>query len=105
MIALSGGEIERFGIDAVDLGLARVTNDDLVGGDPEHNAGVVRSVLGGAGGPHRDIVVLNAGAGFVVGGRADSLSDGIELAADLIDRGDAAATLDRLVAASQDAAA
>ena len=104
VIALDDGRIERFGVDAVELGLARVTSDELVGGDPEHNAAAVRNVLAGVAGPHRDIVLLNAGAGFVVGGRAASLADGIGLAADLIDRGEAAATLERLVEASQEAA-
>lgn len=105
VIELRGDEIARFSVDAVDLGLARRTNDDLSGGDPAHNADIARRVFAGEAGPARDIVVLNAGAGFVVGGRSESLADGVTLAAELIDRGAASDTLDRLVAASRDVAA
>jgi anthranilate phosphoribosyltransferase len=62
-------------------------------------------VLAGDAGPHRDIVVLNAAAGLVVAGRAAALEDGLRLAADTIDSGAAAAALERMVMASQQAAA
>ena len=105
VIELLDGEIHHFTIDPVELGFDRVRNEDLTGGDPSENAEAVRRVLAGDAGPHRDIVVLNAGAGLVVGGKVDSLSDGITEAAAAIDRGDAQATLERLVKASQAAAA
>ena len=57
--------------------------------------------LAGELGPHRDIVVLNAAAGIHVGGRTDSLAEGLELAAQSIDSGAAARTLERLAATSQ----
>ena len=104
VIELRDGEIDHFEVDAAELGLARARSSDLTGGERAENAAVVRSVLAGTVGPHRDIVVLNAGAGLVVGGRADSLADGIAMAGEAIDSGAAAATLDRLVAASQAAA-
>jgi len=65
----------------------------------------VRRVLAGDHGAHRNIVVLNAGAALVVAGRADSLEVGIEIAAESIDSGAAAAALDRLVEHSQAASA
>lgn len=105
VVELRDGEVTRFAVDATDFGMPQVTLADLVGGDPAHNAGVVRSVLGGAPGPHRDIVVLNAGAGLVVAGLATDLADGIERAAAAIDAGAAAAALDRLVSSSSAAAA
>jgi anthranilate phosphoribosyltransferase len=105
VIELDHGTVRHFRVDPEQLGLARAHDDDLVGGDPAVNAAAVRKVLAGEPGAHRDIVVLNAGAGLVVGGRAASLGEGIELAAAAIDSGTAAATLDRLVAASQEAAA
>ena len=103
VIELDHGEVRHFRVDPTDLGLARVRDDDLVGGDPPHNAEVVRRVLAGQSGPHRDIVLLNAGAGLVVGGRAADLADGLELAAASIDSGAAAATLERFVTASHEA--
>ncbi len=104
VIELRGGEIHHFTIDPAELGFSRAHHDDLVGGDRAHNAEVVRRVLAGERGAHRDIVVLNAGAGLLVGGAVDSLSDGVDRAGAAIDGGEAAAVLERFVAASQEAA-
>ncbi len=105
VIELKDGEIDHFRVDPADLGFDPSRSSDLTGGDRAENAAVVRAVLDGQSGPHRDIVVLNAAAGLVVGGRADTLADGIVVASESIDTGSAAATLDRLVTASQAAAA
>ena len=102
---LVDGELRHFRVDPEAFGFAPARSSDLVGGDPDVNAAVVRAVLAGEPGPHRDIVVLNAGAGLVVGGAAPDLAAGVALAAESIDSGAAAGTLDRLVAASQEAAA
>jgi anthranilate phosphoribosyltransferase len=104
VIELDHGTVRHFRVDPESLGLARAHAEDLVGGDPAVNAAVVRNVLGGKPGAHRDIVVLNAGAGLVVGGRAATIGEGIELAQRTIDIGAAAATLDALVTASREAA-
>jgi anthranilate phosphoribosyltransferase len=58
-------------------------------------------VLEGERGAHRDVVVLNAAAGLLVGGAVDHLDDGIALAGAVIDDGRAAAVVERLVKASQ----
>ncbi|CAB4885993.1 unannotated protein [freshwater metagenome] len=105
VLALDGDEVSTFTIDPVALGLPPAIAEELVGGDPAFNAMVVRRVLDGTRGPHRDIVLLNAAAGLVVGGVADSLERGLELASDSIDSGNAAATLQRFVEVSQAAAA
>lgn len=101
VLALRDGSIEELHIDAADFGLARATIDDLRGGEPEENAEIVRRVLGGEPGPHRDVVLLNAAAALHVAGRADDLGAGIELAATAIDDGRAAATLARFVEVSR----
>jgi anthranilate phosphoribosyltransferase len=98
------GGVDTFTVDPVALGLAPATMEELVGGAPAHNADVVRRVLAGQPGPHRDIVVLNAGAALVVAGRAPDLPAGIEAAAASIDDGRAAAVLDRAVEVSRRAA-
>jgi anthranilate phosphoribosyltransferase len=103
VIELRDGEVRHFTVDPTELGLPLVHDSDLAGGEPAVNARVVHDVLDGQKGPHRDIVVLNAGAALVVGGKADDLGAGIELAAATIDSGEASATLTRLVAASQEA--
>lgn len=100
VLALADGAVSSLRVDPVDLGLAVSTPDDLRGGDPAHNAGVVRRVLSGAPGPHRDVVVLNAGAALVVAGVAASMREGIEQACQSIDSGAAGAALDALVAES-----
>lgn len=104
VLELDHGEMHRFEVDPEELGLAPAVASDLTGGDPAENAEAVRAVLAGTEGHHRDIVVLNAGAGLVVGAKVDSLADGIARASEAIDNGAAAKTLERLVAASQEAA-
>jgi len=101
--ALHNGAIEQITVDPAALGLAPATTDDLRGGTPEENAEAVHRVLAGAEGPHRDVVVLNAAAALVVAGVASDLPDGLSRAAAAIDDGRAAATLERFVAASNDA--
>jgi len=96
--ALANGKIETFDLTVEDVGLPRARLEDLRGGDPGHNARLMRSLLGGAGGPLRDIVLLNAGAALLVAGRADDLADGIELAARSLDSGAARQALEALVA-------
>lgn len=105
VLALHDGQVRTMTVDPVSLGLAPAIPDELVGGEPAENATAVRRVMGGEHGAHRNIVVLNAGAAFVVAGRVDSLEAGIDLATETIDSGAAAAALDRLVAESQAARA
>ena len=93
-----------FTVDPVELGLAPATHEQLVGGNPAHNADVVRRVLAAERGAHRDIVVLNAAAALVVAGVAADLQEGVATAEQSIDSGMAAEVLDAMVRVSQDAA-
>ena len=72
----------------------------LRGGDAAYNAAALRMLLDGAAGAYRDTVLMNAGAGLVVAGKAASLEEGVAQAAQAIDSGKAAKVLERLVAAS-----
>ena len=83
-----------------DFGLPRCTKADLVGGTPAENAAITRAVLSGEEGARRNAVLLNAGAGFFVAGKAETLADGVELAAQVIDSGAALRTLDAFAAAT-----
>ncbi|MFK7918880.1 MAG: anthranilate phosphoribosyltransferase [Ilumatobacter sp.] len=103
--ALENGAHRQFEVDAGAFGLARSTSADLRGGEPEENAAAIHRVLSGEPGPHRDVVVLNAGAALVVADRADDLGAGIEMARAAIDDGRAAQTLEQFVAVSQAQAA
>jgi anthranilate phosphoribosyltransferase len=81
-IATKNGSVQAGDtIDARELGIARASNDELRGGDPAHNAQVVRDVLGNKlQGPIRDVVLLNAAVALRVCGAASSLSVGATLA-------------------------
>lgn len=100
--ALEDGEISEFEVDPADHGLAPATADDLRGGEPEDNAAAVHRVLAGNPGPHRDVVVLNAGAALVVAGIAADLDEGIALAAAALDDGRATRTLTDFIRVSQE---
>jgi anthranilate phosphoribosyltransferase len=95
--ALEDGKIESFEIGPEDVGLERVRLEDIRGGEPQHNARLMREVLAGAGGPLRDVVLLNSGAALVIAGAAEGLEAGIELAARSLDSGDARRVLEALV--------
>jgi anthranilate phosphoribosyltransferase len=95
------GRIEVFEVTPADAGLQPARLADLKGGDATVNAQAIRDVLAGKGGPFRDIVLLNAAAALIVGGKASNLAEGVEIAARSITSGSAAHALERLVAASQ----
>ena len=83
-----------------DFGFARCSKEDLRGGTPQENAAITRAILRGERGHKRNAVFLNAGAALYIGGRADTMKDGVALAGELIDSGKAAAVLERLVEVS-----
>lgn len=94
---LAGGEIRSFTLTPEGVGLKRHTNEELRGGDAAYNARMLRDMLGGAEGAYRDTVLMNAGAGLVVAGKATTLADGMEGAAQAIDSGRAIAVLEKLI--------
>ena len=98
---VAGGEVHKSSFDPADLGLPRARLEDLRGGSADENATVVRSVLAGERGPIRDIVCLNAAAGFVVADRSPDLASGLELARTTLDSGAAGEALARMVEVSQ----
>jgi anthranilate phosphoribosyltransferase len=94
------GNLTSFEVTPEEAGVPRAEIADLRGGDPGYNAERMRELLRGTPGPYRDVVLLNAAAAFVVAGRAETLKDGVGLAAAEIDSGRAGDTLSRLVAVS-----
>jgi anthranilate phosphoribosyltransferase len=105
------GTVAQTTFDPAEIGIPRSVPADLVGGDPAHNAGVVREFLAGQPGPVRHTVLLNAGAALaaeagVAGpdGLASALADGYQRAAEAVDSGAAADLLDRWIAVSRDLA-
>ncbi len=94
------GWFKSYTVTPEDFGIARCKKSDLVGGTPEENAAITRSILAGKKGPTRDAVLLNAGAALYVGSKAATWKDGVMLAAELIDSGSAAAVLEKLIEVS-----
>ena len=92
------GTVTTFEITPEEAGLSRAKPADLKGGDSETNAGALRGLLNGDTSPYRDIVLLNSAAALIVADKARTLTDGVGMAAELIDTGGARKALDRLVA-------
>ena len=94
---VTGESIEEFTIEPGDVGLQPASVDEVAGADPETNAKILRDIVSGTeDGPKRDIVLLNAGAAIYVGGAADSIAAGVEIAEQAIEEGSAEAVLERL---------
>lgn len=83
-----------------EFGFTRCTKEDMKGGTPEENAEITLSVLNGEKGAKRDAVLLNAGAALYIGEKAESIKEGIILAAEIIDSGKVLTTLRRLIEVS-----
>ncbi len=94
------GWFKSYEIVPEDFGFARCTKADLKGGTPEENAEITRAILGGEKGHKRNAVLMNAGAALYIGGKADSMKDGVALAAEMIDSGRALETLNKLIEVS-----
>src|SRR5579883_122326 len=100
VVALEAKTIRCFEIVPEDAGLARVSLEDLKGGDAAHNAAALKAVLAGARNPYRDIAILNAAVALMVAEKASDLREGAALAAKALDQGRVAEVLARLTAAS-----
>lgn len=96
--------VARWRLDPESLGFSAPDVGDLVGGEPEDNARMIRDLLDGERGPRTDIVVLNAAAALLAAGIADSMEDGVARARASVADGRAAERLDAFVAATQDLA-
>jgi anthranilate phosphoribosyltransferase len=100
LFEVTPGGIERRRVVADRLGLSAAPTSALAGGDPAENARRIETIFGGERGPARDVVLLNAGAGFLAAGWAGDLGEGVAMAAKTIDGGSAADLLARLRAAA-----
>ena len=94
------GWFKSYTIAPEDFGFERCTKEELRGGTPQENAEITRGILKGQKGPKRNAVLMNAGASLYIGGKAESLKEGIELAGQIIDSGKAYETLEKLIEVS-----
>jgi len=89
---VDGEAVTEYTIAPEDLGLERAPIEAVAGGTPEANAADLRGIVAGdVTGPKRDLILANAGAAIYVAGRAETIAEGVERAAEAIDAGDAAA--------------
>jgi anthranilate phosphoribosyltransferase len=100
VVELKDGELSSFEVTPEDAGLPRAPVEALKGGDPAENAAALLALLEAAPGAYRDCVLLNAAAALIVAGRAQTLRDGVALAARSLDGGAALDVLRRLRAAA-----
>lgn len=98
---LNQGEIRNYILQPEDFNLSRCTFDEIAGGDVHQNVLIVRGILEGAYlGPKRDLVLINAAAGFLVYGVVQNFKEGLELARDMVESGKARAKLEAYIEAS-----
>lgn len=97
---IKDGWYKSYTITPEQFGLKRCTKADLAGGTPEENAKIVLAILNGEKGHKRNAVLMNAGAALYIGGKAESMEDGIRLAAKLLDSGKVMETLNKLIEVS-----
>jgi anthranilate phosphoribosyltransferase len=95
--SVDGGTVQTRDVAPEDFGLARASLDALRGGDPDTNARLLRRVLAGESGPHRDLVLANAAAAFTLAEKAQGFAEGVAKAAEVIDSGGAHKKLAALV--------
>lgn len=94
------GWFKTYTVSPEDFGFERCEKSELVGGTPEENANITLAILKGENGPKRNAVLMNAGAALYIGGEAESMRDGVRLAAELIDSGKAFETLQKFIEVS-----
>ena len=98
MAALENGHVETFEVTPEEAGIERATLEDLKGGNPAFNAKAIHNLLDGAASAYRDAVVYNAAGALIVADKVKTLKEGAKTAAQAIDSGKAKATLEKLVA-------
>ncbi|GAB4509140.1 MAG: anthranilate phosphoribosyltransferase [Anaerolineae bacterium] len=92
------GVVQSYTLDPLEYGFEGANIHELLGGDAPTNAAILRGVLDGTlRDAKRDVVLLNAGAAILAGGKADDLHTGIKMAADVVDSGAAVEKLDKLI--------
>lgn len=94
---LKHGQLNTYELTPESLGLKQYELQDVLGGDAAANASIIHNILRGERGAYRDIVLANAGACIYVSGRAETIQEGVHIAAAQIDSGLAQAKLEQLI--------
>jgi anthranilate phosphoribosyltransferase len=102
---ITGHDVKHYTLTPEDAGLARTPLAEVKSGSAAENAERLRAVFKGMKGPDRDYILVNAGVALMLTGKAGTVRDGVQLAAQGVDSGATARTLDAYVAASNEAPA
>ncbi|MGZ3199635.1 MAG: anthranilate phosphoribosyltransferase, partial [Croceibacterium sp.] len=94
-------DFEMHRVDASQAGLPHAPIEAIRGGDAAHNAAALRALLLGEPGAYRDAVLFNAAGALMVAGEVNSWADGVEEAAEALDKGLAKTLLDCWIAAAK----
>lgn len=100
MVLVSEGNIKRITLSPEEVNLPIYDNTSITGGDARDNADILLQVLQGKKGAQRDTVLLNAGLGIYTAGKAETILQGVNLAAESIDSGRALTKLENLISIS-----
>ena len=92
----NGTEITNYELNPEKFGIEKVLLNDLKGGSPEQNAKIIINILNGEKGPMRDVVLINAASGIIVGNKAKNFDEAIDIAKESIDSGKAKNILEKL---------
>lgn len=95
------GEVRTYYITPEDFGIQRAPVDEIMGGDAGQNADIIRDILSDAVSTKKDVVLMNAAAGVVAGGKAENMQEGIQLARESIRSGRAMDCLNKLIELTQ----
>ncbi|MDX2006982.1 MAG: anthranilate phosphoribosyltransferase [Meiothermus sp.] len=99
---LEDGQIKTYTLEPEEVGLNSTDYEAIAGGTAQENAEVARAILSGKEqGPKRDAVLLNAGAGFYLAGKASSIAEGVAMGRELLDAGAGMEVLERLAKFTQ----
>ena len=96
-----GGQVEEWTLRVEDTGLPETPIEAIRGGTKEENAATMRKVFQGDLGPVRDMVLLNSAGVLMVGDKVESIRQGVEMSAGIIDNGTALAKLDQMIEVTQ----
>ncbi len=96
-VLLDGGEISSFSLSPEDAGLPEYPVEAICGGGPRENAEILLNVLKGKKSAYYDTVLLNAGLGIYTSGKAGNIREGIEMARESIESGQAYERLQYLI--------
>jgi anthranilate phosphoribosyltransferase len=89
--------VRVYEITPEQFGMQRAPMSELMGGDVQSNADIIREILDGKKSPKRDVVVMNAAAALVAAGKADDIHVAVPVAQQSIDSGAAKEKLEKLV--------